>query len=98
MVSKRILLRSLVEVREYVDQTLCQLNELERGVFEMTERTLTRAREACGVFFCLYGPRRVRLTAIWEMDNNTIRFYDSAGDRVQTIQLIAPNQSRIGAS
>ena len=87
MVSDRKVLQTLDQLRDYVYETLCQLNELERDVFEMTERILFRAQQPCGSLFCLYGPRQVRLTAIWETDTSTIRFYDSGGERVQTVPI-----------
>ena len=42
------------------------------------------------MYFCLYGPRSLYLTAIWETDSNTILFYGSRGERFRKTQLIAP--------
>ena len=64
----------------------------------MTERLLTRGDKPCGIFFCLHGPRSVRLTAIWETDRNSLLFYDSAGERTlmtklpQLPNLLSPKQ------
>ncbi len=41
----------------------------------------------CGIFFCLHGPRDVRLTAIWETERNTILFYGATGERLHKTQL-----------
>jgi hypothetical protein len=54
----------------------------------VTERFLVRGRQPCGIFFCLHGPRSVKLTAIWETDRNTILFYSSSGERVLKAQLV----------
>ena len=79
---------NLNDLRTYVHHTICQQNELQVGAFSVTERILVRGRRPCGMFFCLHGPRSVKLTAIWETDRNTILFYDSSGERSGKIQLV----------
>jgi hypothetical protein len=78
---------NLNDLRTYVHQTLCDQNELERGAFQITERILVRGNRPCGIFFCLHGPRSVKLTAIWETDRNTILFYSSSGERTLKAKL-----------
>ncbi|MEM8734803.1 MAG: hypothetical protein AAGG44_11300 [Planctomycetota bacterium] len=68
-------------VREFVRDELCDKNELERDAFQMSERVLTRQGKPCGFYFCIYGPRSVRLTAVWDLKTGTILFYDSLGRR-----------------
>lgn len=75
-------LETLEDLRDYVNETICEHEHLEVGAFEMTERILVRSGTPCGVFFCIHGPRQVKFTAIWETDNNTIIFYGSTGERV----------------
>jgi len=77
-------------LRNYVYEYLCAQNQLEVGVFQMTERILIRRGKPCGMLYCLYGPRSLKLTAVWETDRNTILFYGSAGERQQHVQLVAP--------
>ena len=77
----------LEQLREYVEETICAQNELEVGVFPISERVLLRGGAPCGIYFCLYGPREVRLSAIWDTERNTVRFYGSSGDRLATVQL-----------
>ena len=84
---ENLAIRCLHELREFVYRTLCDQNDLECGVFELTERYLTRGGTPCGVFYCLHGPRSVKLTAIWETEHNTIRFYGSTGERLHTTRL-----------
>jgi len=79
---------NLNELRNYVHNTICDQNELQVGAFTITERMLVRGRRPCGIFFCLHGPRSVKLTAIWETDRNTILFYSSSGERVSRTQLV----------
>lgn len=68
-------------VREFVRDELCDKNELERDAFQMSERVLTRQGKPCGFYFCIYGPRSVRLTAVWDLKQSLIFFYDSLGRR-----------------
>jgi hypothetical protein len=51
----------------------------------MTEAVLRRRGKPCGVLFCVFGPRRVRLTAVWDFTHNLVRYYDSAGHRLQAL-------------
>ena len=80
-------LSSLTDLRAYVQRELCDQNELEVGAFHFTERVLEKCGAPCGIFFCLHGPRSVKLVAIWETSSNTILFYGSSGERVERIQL-----------
>lgn len=80
-------IRNLSELRQYVHRTLCDLNDFEFGAFEVVERMLVRCGAFCGIYFCLYGPRSVRLTAIWEMDGNTVLFYGATGERRKRMRL-----------
>jgi hypothetical protein len=88
MSAQPLQLDNLTELRTYVHQTICYQNELQVGAFDITERILVRGRRPCGIFFCLHGPRSVKLTAIWETDRNTILFYSSSGERVCKTQLV----------
>ena len=80
-------IHNLNDLRNYVHHILCEQNELARGSFEITERILVRGKKACGIYFCLHGPRSVKLTAIWKTKRNTILFYGSSGMRTATTQL-----------
>ena len=89
MTVHRMPVHNLNDLRKYVQETLCHQNELEIGAFHITERLLVRGNVPCGIFFCLHGPRSVKLTAIWELQRNTILFYGSDGQRQQKTQLTA---------
>ena len=80
-------IQDLNGLKDYVHQTICDQNELELGVFPFAERILARSGKPCGIFFCLYGPRSVKFTAIWETERNTILFYGSSGERIMKTQL-----------
>ena len=87
MMAPALDIQTVQDLRNYIYENICEHNELEPGIFQMTERLLTRGGKQCGVFFCLYGPRSVRLTAIWETDGNSVLFYDSAGERTSIMRL-----------
>lgn len=88
MLANSLQIQDLNDLRNYVHHTLCEQNQLEPGAFEVTERILVRGRRPCGVFFCLHGPRSVKLTAIWETERNTILFYGSSGERTHKDHLV----------
>lgn len=82
-------IKNLEDLREYVNQILCDYHQLERAAFPMTERILVRGGRPCGIYFCLHGPRHVRFSAIWETDRNTVLFYGATGERFQKVRLVA---------
>jgi hypothetical protein len=88
MVDSSQRLQTLEEIRHYVAQTLSNLETLEADRFQLSQQVLSRAGKPCGMYFCLHGPRALRLTAIWETDGNTILFYGSCGRRMQRTRLI----------
>jgi hypothetical protein len=85
-------LQNLEHLRQYVSRILCQHDQLELGAFRITERLLVRRGRPCGIFFCLHGPRSLKVTAVWETERNTILFYNSTGERFHRTQLtLAPS-------
>ena len=73
--------QTLAVVREYVRDELSIQNSLERDAFPMAERIVKKKGSPVGLYFCMYGPRSVRLTAVWDMLKDEIYFYDSLGRR-----------------
>lgn len=80
-VSQKVKSDDFEAVREFIREELCVKNQLEKDAFEMAERKLTRKGQHCGFYFCIYGPRSVRLTAVWDLVKGSIFFYDSLGRR-----------------
>ncbi|MFO0916177.1 MAG: hypothetical protein U0795_24680 [Pirellulales bacterium] len=78
---------SLQTLRLYIHHTLCQQEHLETDAFPLTERVLVRGGRPCGIFYCLHGPRSVKITAIWDAARNVVFFYGSSGERVLTNRL-----------
>ncbi len=54
----------------------------------MTKRLLRRSGRPCGIFYCVHGPRMVKLTAIWEAEKNQILFYGPTGEKVQQTKIL----------
>jgi hypothetical protein len=80
-------LKGLADLRQYVYEQLSQQHDLVVGAFPMSERILVRGGQPCGMYFCLHGPRSVRLTAIWETDRHSILFYGATGEKVSKTRL-----------
>ncbi len=61
----------------------------------MTQREVVRGGKTCGIYFCLHGPRSVKLTAICDFNKNTIIYYGSDGIRRENATLPARMVSQI---
>lgn len=91
-------IQTLAELRNYVNTIICQHSQLEVGAFPLTERILVRSDRPCGIYFCLYGPRALTLSAIWETQRNTVLFYDSTGERFDKVQLVEAPRLEMAAA
>lgn len=81
----------LDKLREFVMEELCSQSELLPDAFPMTQRVLYKQGISCGIFYCLHGPRSVRLTAVLDTQTDRVLFYDSKGQRTSSHDL---NESR----
>jgi len=81
-------IRSYSELCDYVNETICLHNHLKKDAFRMTKRLLRRSGRPCGIFYCIHGPRMVKLTAIWEAEKNQILFYGPTGEKVQQTKIL----------
>lgn len=68
-------------LRNDVHRKLADLGHLEFGSFPMTERLVVRGEEVCGIYFCLHGPRNVKLTAICDLKRRNVIYYGTDGLR-----------------
>lgn len=64
-----------------IEEKLCELGNLVSGQFPMTRRDLIRGGKNVGSYFCVHGPRSVKLTAIHDTRQNQVIFYGSDGVR-----------------
>src|SRR5579871_3852508 len=79
--------RSLSDLRVFVHETLCDKEKLLADQFSLTEIPLRSAGRECGREFTLFGPRNIRLGAVWAADHNTVYFYDARGERFLKLRL-----------
>jgi hypothetical protein len=68
-------------VSRFVREELCNQNRLEVDAFPMSQRVVTKQGNPIGIYFCMHGPRSVRLGAIWDWQRSSVIFYDSMGRR-----------------
>lgn len=80
-------IQTLNDLRAYVNKVLCDQEQLVIGAFEMTERRLVRSGKPCGIYFCVHGPRSVKISAVWDSSNNAVLFYGSTGERFHKLLL-----------
>lgn len=85
----------LDKIREIVMEELCSQNGLLPDAFPMTQRVLYKQGISCGIFYCLHGPRSVRLTAVLDTQTARILFYDSKGQRTSSRNLNESNAEMI---
>ena len=77
----------LLALRQRVQEKLCEIGMLEVDQFPLTERNVIKSGQTCGVYFCLHGPRSVKLTAIADFEKKSLICYGSDGTRSVEEQL-----------
>ncbi len=88
MVCCQLRISNCSELCDYVNETICLQNHLKKDAFQMTKRLLRRSGRPCGIFYCIHGPRMVKLTAIWEAEKNQVLFYGPTGEKVQQTKIL----------
>lgn len=76
----------LPQMRAKVENRLCELGSLEPAQFPLTQREVVRRGKTCALYFCLHGPRSVKLTAIADLKSRSLVFYGSDGVRRETVR------------
>lgn len=80
-------LRTAEDVRQFIQQKLCEKENLVLNQFPVSETVLHKRGQICGIQYVLHGPRSVKLGAVWACDTNMIYLYDAAGQRYEKLQL-----------
>jgi hypothetical protein len=80
-----------------VEKKLCELGHLVPHQFPMTQREVIRSGETVAVYFCVHGPRSVKLTAICDFCKNTVIFYGSDGIRHESLRVAVQGPAAICA-
>ena len=69
------------QIAQWIENRLCEENDLMPGAFPMTQQVVNKQGNLCGTLFCLHGPRSVRLLAVYDWVTERILTYDSQGCR-----------------
>lgn len=75
------------DLRIFIREVLCAKENLLSEQFPVNESLLKRGDKPCGMQFLLFGPRSIRLGAIWASDHNVLYFYAANGERYLKIPL-----------
>jgi hypothetical protein len=89
---------TLDDLRYHINKVLCDQEQLVLGAFRMTERLLTRGGKPCGMYFCVHGPRSVKISAVWDALTGTVLFYGSSGERFHKMFLDEDVQLELNAA
>jgi hypothetical protein len=93
-----ISLSDLDAIRNHVLEKLCEHDLLDPAETPLHEVGITRRGRACGIFFQVQGPRRVKNYAVWASDEGRILFYDSLGVRYGETRVVdGPAAPRLAA-
>lgn len=91
-------IENLDDLRNYIHKVLCDQEQLVLGAFRMTERLLMRGGKPCGMYFCVHGPRSVKISAVWDAVQNAVLFYGSTGERFHKMMLDEDLQWELSAA
>ncbi|TWU47723.1 hypothetical protein Poly59_45640 [Rubripirellula reticaptiva] len=80
---------------ETIEKRLCELGHLVPNQFQMTQREVVRGGKSVGVYFCVHGPRSVKLTAICDFNKKQVIFYGSDGIRRESMPVAVQPPSAI---
>ena len=80
-------IQSFGDLKSFIYSEICKDHGLlAEGAFTK-ETVVRRGSEPCGIVFCLYGPRAVQFSAIWEWEGRRALFYNPNGTRYREITL-----------
>lgn len=75
------------ELAAHVHTVLCHKDALDPALAPLFRTPLRRGGRACGLVFHVEGPRLLRTSAVWSVDDDRIIFYDSTGVRFHEVRL-----------
>ncbi|MDB5388307.1 MAG: hypothetical protein JWM11_3953 [Planctomycetaceae bacterium] len=94
-------IRNIDELRVFIREMLCAKENLVSEQFPINEIVLRRGEQSCGLQFLLFGPRSIRLGAIWAAEHNVVYFYAANGERYLKVSLkhrLADNTASVATS
>jgi hypothetical protein len=81
------------ELRSYVHRILCERENLLAEQFVTREQPLLTRGQITAYQFQLKGPRAIKLSAIWTLQQNAIIFYDTQGERFFKVSAVVAQAS-----
>ena len=84
------------QFRLHIEEQLCRIGQLESGQFPLTSREMFRGGESCGFYFCIHGPRSVKLVAVYDRRKQKTIYYGTDGVRraQESINVLMPSAQR----
>ena len=82
-----VALPTLEDLASYVHRELCKLDALDPAHTPLHRGNVKRAGKPAAVLFHIEGPRLLRTSAVWSIDENRILFYNSTGARARAVRL-----------
>lgn len=87
------------QLRQFVRDRLCLLDRLDPAQVQLRQAVIRRGDRPCGLFFQVQGLRLLKTYAVWAGDENRLLFYDSKGDRCESVRLSeAPDPMKLAAA
>jgi hypothetical protein len=80
-------LPTLDELGKFVRRTLCQHDNLDPDQTAFFRTPMVRGGRVTGFVFHVEGPRLLRTSAVWAVDDGRLVFYDSTGQKVRAVEL-----------
>jgi hypothetical protein len=80
-------LPTLDALTAHVHVELCKFDSLDPTQTPLRQTHLTRRGKASGVLFHVQGPRLLRASGVWSIDDGRLLFYDSTGTRARAVRL-----------
>lgn len=91
MIANPISQIDIPRLQTLVQHKLAEIGQLEPGAFPITQRVVAKGGVPCGLYFCLHGPRSVKLTAVCDMKSRSIYFYAADGQRSSQLPISSLN-------
>ena len=82
-----VALPTLEDLAAFVHRELCQFDALDPAHTPLHRGPVRRAGKLAAVLFHIEGPRLLRTSAVWSIDENRILFYNSTGARARAVRL-----------
>jgi hypothetical protein len=87
-------LPTLSGLNQFVRDTLCDRDQLDPFQTPFFRMPIKRGGRTSAVMFHVEGPRLLKSSALWAVDEHRLLFYDSTGARFLEVQLSeSPNLS-----